>query len=536
LASWFIWLTEVPPYQDLPNHLASMHIADHPARYAEDFVNNGLLKTNSALFAFLLFFGRFFGLFFAAKVFAALTVGLTSLGLARLFYVLGGRRLLLHASLFSWPLAHQWFLSAGMLDYALGVAIGLLLLAEFVELERMLERAEKPPLQRLGACVGLALLLWYAHAFALLIVGFLFVVESSVLLMRSVALGRAFLARGALVLAPASMLTAHSVYTHLAEKKGAMTAGMDLRLDHSPDTLAYNLFAEGIYGFSPYSFACVFAFVAALTVLVRRRIDAAVALEVKEPSGPSVTGNVPAERPMFRAPALVLTFALYCLLPYAATNWFHINTRFVFFLWLFVLVRVPLAFPSRLGRWLGRAACLFVCMYSAGMAGDYLRLERDRKEFVAGVPWVQRGDRLLPLIMSPKGSSDNTRNVLHMWGYYVLAKDTSAPLLFAHSAGFPVMYRTPPKPRLNHLFLEGFVATLRTPEVYCKTLREKAIVTDCAAEFDARWQTFWRDAENETDAILLWDAGPDVVKNLPSGFSRVFVQGRLEIWRKRLPE
>ena len=109
-------------------------------------------------------------------------------------------------------------------------------------------------------------------------------------------------------------------------------------------------------------------------------------------------------------------------------------------------------------------------LYSAGMGADYVRLERERREFTAGIPSVPDGARLLPLIFRHKGNSDNTRSLLHVWGYYVTEKHTSAPLLFAHSHSFPVIYSKPPPVRFNHLVLEGFAANATDPATLCVRL------------------------------------------------------------------
>src|SRR5688572_25980332 len=45
-AAWPLALTEVPPYQDLPNHLAAVTVIHHPEQYPE-FAFNGWFKTNS---------------------------------------------------------------------------------------------------------------------------------------------------------------------------------------------------------------------------------------------------------------------------------------------------------------------------------------------------------------------------------------------------------------------------------------------------------------------------------------------------------
>jgi len=46
LAAWPLLLVDLPPLQDLPNHLAAVTVIEHPAAYPE-FAFNGLLKTNS---------------------------------------------------------------------------------------------------------------------------------------------------------------------------------------------------------------------------------------------------------------------------------------------------------------------------------------------------------------------------------------------------------------------------------------------------------------------------------------------------------
>src|SRR6185312_10867295 len=49
IGAWPLALVDVPPFQDLPNHLATITILQHPEKYPE-FVFNGYFKTNSALF------------------------------------------------------------------------------------------------------------------------------------------------------------------------------------------------------------------------------------------------------------------------------------------------------------------------------------------------------------------------------------------------------------------------------------------------------------------------------------------------------
>jgi hypothetical protein len=116
-------MVEVPPFQDLPNHLAAITIMEHPERYPE-FAFNGFLKTNAALFAWLYVVGKVTGLKLAAKLFALIVLALNAIVLPRFVLTLtGSRRRMLVATLFAWPMVHNWFVSMGMLDFALAVPL-----------------------------------------------------------------------------------------------------------------------------------------------------------------------------------------------------------------------------------------------------------------------------------------------------------------------------------------------------------------------------------------------------------------------------
>src|SRR6185437_1563086 len=107
-----------------------------------------------------------------------------------------------------------------------------------------------------------------------------------------------------------------------------------------------------------------------------------------------------------------------------------------------------------------------------------VRLRGEWSRFTAGEAVVPEGARLLPLVFRRKIVSDNTDSLLHAWGFYVTDKLTSAPLLFAHSRSFPVMYRDPPEWRFNHLVLESFAPSMATWEWGCGILRSGGVAVD----------------------------------------------------------
>src|SRR3954454_18036254 len=79
LSAWPLVLVELPPFQDLPNHIASAYIARHPEIYP-DYVFNGLWKANSALELWLHPFADDH-LVSAARAFVALAIAANAFGL-----------------------------------------------------------------------------------------------------------------------------------------------------------------------------------------------------------------------------------------------------------------------------------------------------------------------------------------------------------------------------------------------------------------------------------------------------------------------
>ncbi|HEX7604090.1 MAG TPA: hypothetical protein VF316_20875, partial [Polyangiaceae bacterium] len=149
LSAWPLLLVPIPPLQDLPNHLATAVILEHPAEYPE-YVANGYLKTNATLFLWLHLLGPRVGLALAAKLFVALVLAVGAVAYPGTILAFRGRERLLSSSLLVWPMVHNWFVCMGMLDYALGVPLALLVL---VALER--HRAS-PSMGRGGAAAAIA--------------------------------------------------------------------------------------------------------------------------------------------------------------------------------------------------------------------------------------------------------------------------------------------------------------------------------------------------------------------------------------------
>lgn len=501
VAAWPLSLTDVPPFQDLPNHIATLTVIEHPELYPE-FSFNGFLKTNAALFAWLYAVGKVTGVRLAARLFVLGVLALNALVIPRFVLALtGSRGRMVVASLVAWPMVHNWFVSMGMLDFALGVPLSLALLVA-------LDRQRRSPSVALGATVvGLGLVTWYAHVFPLLVVNLLVAIEIAV---QRTWRDRWAAARAMLVpLSPISLLVLVSLGLHLTDTAGPMTGYVNYKKLLPAWELLYNLWAEWLWSFSKLEISTLLPCAALVFFGVVRR----------------------KESPTFFSPtALFVLAALYCFLPYIVTNWFHVNSRVVPYVWFALLLRVPDRLPKRAAAALVAAAAA----YSVGLGVDYVRLDREQKAFSAGVVAVPEGARLLPLLFRHKESSDNTRNLLHAWGYYVVERHTAAPLLFAHSRSFPVMYSEPPPVRFNHLVLEGFASSMSTPSTMCKSMFQgNMVVDDCDGIFRTLWSQFYAEALPRYDHLLTWDATPEARAVIPPEYELAFQQGKLAIYERR---
>jgi hypothetical protein len=497
VGAWPLALTAVPPYQDLPNHLAAVTVIQNLDRYPE-FVFNGFFKTNAALFAWLFVVGKVVGTQLAARLFALIVLGANAFILPRFVLTLtGSRSRMLIASLFMWPMVHNWFVSMGMLDFALSVPLSLGLLLAIDRQRRT------PSLLNAGVVTFLGAATWYAHVFPLLVVSLLVGIEA----MRAPSWKERFASLRTMVLPllPVTALVAVSISAHLRDNVGPMSAFVHHHVMVAPWELAYNLWAEWFWGFTKLSITSIVpCLLLAYYGFARRR-----------------------ESPRFFSPAAILALGvLYCLAPYHVTNWYHVNSRLIPYLWIALLLRVPDKLPKSVMAVLGISAVL----YSAGMGADFLRLEKDRQRFTAGVSSVPDGAKLLPLVFQHKGVSDNTRTLLHAWGFYVTERNTSAPLLFAYSRSFPVMYSVPPPVRFNDLVLENFAATMISSSNFCVSSR--VVTDDCVGEYRARWAEFWHDATPLYDHLLLWQPSEEALALVPPEYSVSFRQDGLVIMQR----
>jgi len=524
LAAWPLLLVDLPPYQDLPNHVATAHIIAHPAIYPQ-YVFNGLFKSNALLTLWFHLFGGL-GLFGAARAFTAVVLAVNAIALPVFVLRFAGRRALLAATLFAWPLVHSFSITMGFLNFAFAFALSLILLAVLDQ------QRERPTAARGVAIAVLAGVLWYAHPFPLAVVGALVAAHA---LTRAtwparLAAGVALL----LPLAPTALLSVISAQQHLVKSAGRPDlAGAPFSFLNPWENLAHlwtdvsgALTRAGSMTIVPALLLPWFAW--------RHRVDGArlrLAESVAGGSGnpPRVPGsNRHAARPFLSLPAMAVLLAAYVGLPEMLSNWHYLNCRLVPFLWAGLLVRLPATLPRPIAIVLAVAALSF----SAVTGVDYVRLDRDRAAFTAGIDAVPQRATLLPLLFKHRQTSVFTASLTHAWGYYTVEKNASAPLVFAVERSYPITYREFPPRVLIAPALDGFAKSFATPAQTCSVLRKVPGDATCAAIWGEMWAGFWQEAEPRFTHVLTWAMPPEARSTIPTRYHRTFAAGDLEIYAR----
>jgi hypothetical protein len=490
-------LGTVPPLQDLPNHLASAFIAEHLADYP-DLQVNGFLRSNALLALWLHLLGGPLGLVGAARLFVAATLLAMAAALAWLGFSLAGPERLPSVTLLAWPMVHGFFVPVGLLNFSVGIAGALGALA----LARLRER--EPSTARTVGLAALGMAAWYGHPFPITIATGLVGLE--VLLS---APWRSWPRRLALAVGPfvpALLLSVVTAAVH-ALKPEARPPLIEAGIFYlSPWETVGQLWAHGPAGFSWLE----------ATALLPAAVLAASAWRERARAVP-----------YFRWPAMALLLVAFFALPASLSNWGLFNARMIPFLWAGLLVRAPAALPRAVSRGLAAAAVA----YAAAMIVDYHRLERERQAFSAAIPHVAIGARLLPLVFEQHGSAPFTEHLKHDWGWYVLARKTTAPLLFAVERSYPLTYLRWEPPELLPPAVDLMAIANRSPGEVCGDHRREED-PECRRRFEERWRRFWAIAEPRFDHLLTWDEPPGFAGLVPPSFHRTFVQGPLVLYVK----
>ena len=501
LAAWPLLLVTLPPFQDLPNHVATAHIIAHPDLYPQ-YVFNGFFKSNGLLTLCLAAWTSLagdHGLFAAARAFTAVVLAVNAVAWPLFVLRLAGRRHVASAALLVWPLVHGFFVVMGMLNFAFAFGLSLILLAV---LER--QRAD-PTVVRGSVIAALAGLLWFAHPLPLAVVGALVALHA----LRAPGWpARLAAARGLLLpLVPAVVLSAVAAERHLV-KDAHTTASTALSFSYlNPFEMVEHLWLDASGALTRWGSMTIVPLALLACFAWRRRA---------------------VERAFFSRAALAALAAGYVALPETLSNWSYFHCRLVPFLWAGLALRLPARLPRAVTGVLITCALAF----SVVTGVDYVRLARDQAAFSAGIDAVPARATLLPLLFRKSATSDFTESLTHAWADYVIAKDTSAPLVFAVERSYPITYRVFPPRALIPPALESFAERSGTPARLCQAMGQPSSDPTCGAAWRAMWADFWRQAAPRFTHVLAWGMTDQARALVPSAYRRTFQAGPLEIFAR----
>ncbi|HEY4185952.1 MAG TPA: hypothetical protein VGP07_12840 [Polyangia bacterium] len=503
LAVWPLFVVKQLPHEDLPGHVAAAYVTDHLAAYPEYVAAHGL-RTNSALLGWLHLASPILGYMGAARLFVMAVLAITAFGYPFLFSVVGGRKRMWLASAFAIPFVQHWFVVMGMLNFSLSFGICLWILA----LVAMQRRAWSGT--RATVIAALCALAWLAHTFPLIILGWIALADLAYARLCDRLVVKAAW-RATVSLVPAAIIIGLGfVLAAPVDGPGAHLTGLDKVEWIGIPQLLWMALRNYVLGASYWGVASLVpALVLVVAVLLRGQ----------------------RRTPLFSTAAVAALLAGYVLLPsFMFPIWAYFNTRFLPFLWLALLLRVPETLPR---KWV----IVVVFAGIAGTAGNglaLLRMDADVAEFRSGLPFVEKGARLLPLLFSVKSPGDNIEPILHAWGHYAIERQTSADLLWASRGVDAVQYRTLPPPRFHHDVIQNFPRAMGSAEHWCETLLREAstVPPDCERAWTAAWDSYLTSAEQRYTYVLVWDAPAPALALIARHFPVVHRQGRLAIGRR----
>jgi hypothetical protein len=498
VAGWPLLALRVPPYQDLPDHLATVCVLLDPRHYP-DFVTNGWFKTNSVFIGLLFLISKALGVIPAGRIVSAFVVGAMAFSLPQFVLAFTDRRRLLIAALVMAPMAHSWFVLMGMLGFALAIPLGLWVLV------LLARQNAQPTAKRAIALAVLGVLLWLTHGVVLLLVALLALIEVAVRPGPRTRAASGLALLGPLL--PAALLAITSIAYHPIEARTGSWGRLDELAFQNNFLAVYSLWAQEFFGLSPLSAAGLVPAVF-LAFMAARSVRAPI--------------------PMFSVYALVALGAIYLFAPHTLPGFGFVRERTLPFLWAWALVRVPAQLPRRAVAVLALATL----GWSAGLAADLFRAEADLDDFTAAAPQVPERARLLTLNFEPRVSSRNTWSLLHASGMYTVLRGVKPQDLWADSPSMPIRYVHAPSYIEDPVTIRLFLGAARSPTAYCERLRHSGLPDiDCAEGWSRAWGTFWQDVQSRYDYVLLWGAPPEVTAQVPASYEKQMDSGRLKLLR-----
>lgn len=502
VAAWPQLLLRFPPYQDLPDHLATIVILQNPARYPE-FISTGILHSNAIFATFVYYASPVLGLLGAARFFVIATLAVSALVLPRFVLEFTDRPRMILAAPFLAPMIHNWWVVMGMFNFAMAFPLALVVL--ILSKRQLAESTGRRSL----ALAALSVVLWYTHSIPLLLCAGLLFVEACRVGFRERGAnmlrvtGRLAL-RLLVPLLPGLLLVSYTIIAHAGgASENSQSADASWNTFRDIASLVYEFWAFWLMQLSPLTASTiVLAVVLGFYALKNARIEA----------------------PFFSGIAVLLLLTLYVLLPACLPGFGFVNQRLIPLLWAAILTRLPEVMPRRLFAFC--IAC--TAAWSVGSAVELVRAERDLNQFASAAPYLPENARLLTLNFEPRRSAKNIFSLLHASGMYVVLKRTNAQDVWADSPTMPIYRPGKASPLDEPGHMQRLVESANTQRGFCQTQKRLGVHgQNCENAWRGAWSEVWHLAEDEKDYVLLWGASDEVRAETPPWWEVVHADGPL---------
>ncbi len=221
-----IWLLQYLPLNDLPNHLASVHLLIQHYQGKCDFIipNGNLLVPNLSSFHFMVFIGQFIGADAAARVLLSLYALLLPASLA--YFLKAIKPELEPYSLAAFAVMYNWFFLMGFLNFTISIPLFLFAFGFYLK-----TRNEKFDIANAIFIAIIGLLLYFTHlaafgAFAIAMAALWLMGKREKPIMEAFALVPGILVFASyLLLSPPSMDGSQIVYGSMVKKLSYLIGG-----------------------------------------------------------------------------------------------------------------------------------------------------------------------------------------------------------------------------------------------------------------------------------------------------------------------
>lgn len=498
---WPLCLVSFPPYQDLYGHGATIEVLRRIGEYPE-FEASGYFRSNACLTTLGVFSTRLVSMALFMKAISTATVYLTSFALLRFLRAFRQTSDLMPVLPFLPPLAHHWFISMGMLNYSLGFAFVLLMIAAARSFAMSQASSRVVWVSALLApstffCHPLPALLGVPFA-----LGVGYAAEKNSKLSKQYVLGL-------LPLFGAALLSCGSLAVHFfrgaADRAHIVGAGPGEALAwNDPLWVLYDAYAQSLWGMTKLSAWSLVTF----AVLVYFALSRTVAT------------STPRLRILF-----LITLAIYMIAPYQAFGVYAGSPRVLLFLWPIALLAVPADLPKRALVVTGVAAAGYII----GMNVDVFRLAKEGDHIARGATVIPEHAKLLPLFFATRKTSENTRNFDSISSMYVWLRHTNAVDVWDHSSAYPIVRVQAPPANMTRQRILAFVAKADPQTFRQNCAKESLGIEACAASFHALLSGIFAEAAPAYTHILLWAAPTGTIEAAASYYHPVLQDRELVV-------